>query len=174
MGCCESKMELPMKPVGLEGLYTFHDSKYNDGTDDIVVDDSHHGLTNLKKQPPKSCLRTPPKRLVGEGENGGDGERGAGAGTPVDPERPRTPSGLEAMKEASPSRGGEDGLSVRFKEELTEPAFKAYFRQRAEEEEARARVEESQPSANKGNKGSEGWIKEKNSRAAEEPYPRAG
>lgn len=92
----------------------------------------------------------------------------------MDPERPRTPSGLEAMKEASPSRGGEDGLSVRFKEELTEPAFKAYFRQRAEEEEARARVEESQPSANKGNKGSEGWIKEKNSRAAEEPYPRAG
>ena len=65
-------------------------------------------------------------------------------------------------------------MSVRFKEELTEPAFKAYFRQRAEEEEARARVEESHPSANKGNKGSEGWMKEKNSRAAEEPYPRAG
>ena len=107
MGCCESKMELPMKPVGLEGLYTFHDSKYNDGTDDIVVDDRHHGLTNLKKQPPKSCLRTPPKRLVGEGENGGDGERGAGGGgsgsrAAEDPERPRGHEGGEP----EPWRGG--------------------------------------------------------------------
>ena len=174
MGCCESKMELPMKPVGLEGLYTFHDSKYNDGTDDIVVDELHHGLTNLKKQPPKSCLRTPPRSARVDGENGGG--RGGGGASPAasSPERPRTPSGLDSMTEGSPGRGGEEGLSVRFKEELTEPAYKAYFRQRAEEEQARGQVEESTASKS-GQKGSDGWVKDKKVEAKrEQPYPRAG
>ena len=109
MGCCESKMELPMKPVGLEGLYTFHDSKYNDGTDDIVVDELHHGLTNLKKQPPKSCLRTPPRsaRESRRGERGGGG-RGRGVpggvqpGAAEDPQRPRLYDGGES----GPGGGG--------------------------------------------------------------------
>ena len=159
-----------MRPVGLEGLYTFHDSKYNDGTDDIVVDELHHGLQNLKKQPRKSCLRTPPRSAGVDGENGG----GGGGGGASSPERPTTPSGLAAMTEGSPSRGGEEGLSVRFKEELTEPAYKAYFRQRAEEEQARAQVEES-PSSKTGQKGSDGWVKDKRVEAKrEEPYPRAG
>ncbi len=65
-------------------------------------------------------------------------------------------------------------MSVRFKEELTEPAYKAYFRQRAEEEQARAQVEES-PASKTGQKGSDGWIKDKKVEAhREQPYPRAG
>ena len=111
----EEVREIPMLPVGMERMFYMCEGSWNDGVDNLKIDDKHHGKLCIMRRPVRSALKKPGD-LFQDAYNS-DGEELENAGE------------IRDRRQSSAAEKGK-GQKVRFETNKTVPRYILYLRQR--------------------------------------------
>ena len=111
----EEVREIPILPVGMERMFYMCEGSWNDGVDNLKIDDKHHGKLCIMRRPVRSALKKPGD-LFQDAYNS-DGEELENAGE------------IRDRRQSSAAEKGK-GQKVRFETNKTVPRYILYLRQR--------------------------------------------